>query len=74
MLNSNSSSGKYSAVPTEQVQLPPLRRKNTTATTETKDKSYHSMLGKIISYLSTTSPPEYDNQQWQNKIKELRKQ
>ena len=25
------------------------------------------MLGNIISYLSTTSPPEYDNQQWQNK-------
>ena len=78
MLNSNSSSGEYSAVPTEQVQLPQLLRKNTTATTETKDenttattetkdKSYHSMLGHIISYLSTTSPPEYDNQQWQNK-------
>ena len=25
------------------------------------------MLGNIISYLSTTSPPQYDNQQWQNK-------
>ena len=74
MLNSNSSSGKYSAVPTEQVQLPKnttatteTKDENTTATTETKDKSYHSMLGNIISYFSTTSPPEYDNQQWQNK-------